>query len=188
MLVSISFSMKAGFNWSRFGNQGWAKQATKLPSNRQSSPPVEFKGKTVIITGSGAGLGRAYALMFGKLGANLVINDLSKENAEKVVQEVKAGEINYAMFLWSILTPEYSWWSSRCCCLLGRGRRDYSESSCRRIWHSSCAGGQRRYPTRQGFCQYGWKDVGPSDSGPYARYLQGKYLTLLSSFGSWLKN
>lgn len=32
--------------------------------------------------------------MFGKLGANIVINDLSKENAEKVVQEVKAGEIS----------------------------------------------------------------------------------------------
>lgn len=55
---------------------------------------MEFKGKTVIITGSGAGLGRAYALMFGKLGANIVINDLSKGNADKVVQEVKTGEIS----------------------------------------------------------------------------------------------
>jgi multifunctional beta-oxidation protein len=29
--------------------------------------------------------------MFGKLGANVVINDVSKENAEKVVEEVKKG-------------------------------------------------------------------------------------------------
>jgi hypothetical protein len=31
--------------------------------------------------------------MFGKLGANVVINDVTKEPAEKVVQEVKDGEL-----------------------------------------------------------------------------------------------
>ncbi|WWC89694.1 uncharacterized protein L201_004619 [Kwoniella dendrophila CBS 6074] len=69
---------------------GWAKKAKSLPANKQSSPSIDFKGKTVIVTGSGAGLGREYALMFGKLGANVVINDVSKEGAEKVVGEVKA--------------------------------------------------------------------------------------------------
>ncbi len=29
--------------------------------------------------------------MFGKLGANVVVNDVSKENAAKVVDEVKSG-------------------------------------------------------------------------------------------------
>lgn len=53
---------------------------------------MSYKGKTVIITGAGAGLGRSYALVLAKLGANIVINDVSKENADKVVQEVKAGE------------------------------------------------------------------------------------------------
>ncbi|WVQ69702.1 uncharacterized protein L199_007922 [Kwoniella botswanensis] len=69
---------------------GWAKTAKSLPPNKQVSPPITFKDKTVIITGAGAGLGRDYALMFGKLGANVVINDVSKDGAEKVVEEVKA--------------------------------------------------------------------------------------------------
>ncbi|TXT13599.1 hypothetical protein VHUM_00966 [Vanrija humicola] len=61
----------------------------KLPKNPQGAP-ISFKGQTVIITGAGAGLGRAYALLYGKLGANVVINDVSAENANKVVEEVKA--------------------------------------------------------------------------------------------------
>ncbi|WWC60744.1 uncharacterized protein I303_103320 [Kwoniella dejecticola CBS 10117] len=69
---------------------GWAKTAKTLPHNKQISPAITYKDKTVIITGAGAGLGRDYALMFGKLGANVVINDVSKAGAEKVVEEVKA--------------------------------------------------------------------------------------------------
>lgn len=71
--------------------QGLLQQSKKMPPNKQG-PEVSYKGKTVIITGAGAGLGRSYALVLAKLGANIVINDVSKENADKVVQEVKAGE------------------------------------------------------------------------------------------------
>ncbi|KAG9088940.1 hypothetical protein FRC06_001773 [Ceratobasidium sp. 370] len=56
--------------------------------NDQGDTTVEFKGRTVIITGAGAGLGRAYALMFGKLGANVVVNDVSEGAAKKVADEV----------------------------------------------------------------------------------------------------
>jgi len=46
----------------------------------------------VVITGAGAGLGRAYAHMYGKLGANVVVNDVSEKGANAVVDEVvKAG-------------------------------------------------------------------------------------------------
>ncbi|KJA22896.1 hypothetical protein HYPSUDRAFT_138443 [Hypholoma sublateritium FD-334 SS-4] len=62
--------------------------AKKLPANAQSSPTVRFDGQTVIITGAGAGLGRAYALMYGKLGANVVVNDVSEKGANAVVNEV----------------------------------------------------------------------------------------------------
>ncbi|PVI06258.1 peroxisomal multifunctional enzyme type 2 [Periconia macrospinosa] len=54
------------------------------------SPKVEqpsFKDKVVLVTGGGAGLGRAYALLFAKLGAKLVINDLA--NPDTVVQEIQ---------------------------------------------------------------------------------------------------
>ncbi|KAJ7494672.1 peroxisomal hydratase-dehydrogenase-epimerase [Mycena galericulata] len=71
---------------------GKLKLAATLPPNTQSSPEVRFDGKTVVITGAGAGLGRAYALMYGKLGANVVVNDVSEKGANTVVAEVvKAG-------------------------------------------------------------------------------------------------
>ncbi|KAH7930228.1 peroxisomal hydratase-dehydrogenase-epimerase [Leucogyrophana mollusca] len=64
--------------------------ASTLPPNAQSSPPVRFDGKTVLITGAGAGLGRAYALMYGRLGANVVVNDVSEKGATAVCEEIRA--------------------------------------------------------------------------------------------------
>src|SRR4051794_41793135 len=37
---------------------------------------VRFEDRTVIVTGAGRGLGRAYALEVGRRGANVVVNDL----------------------------------------------------------------------------------------------------------------
>ncbi|KAF9236745.1 hypothetical protein BU15DRAFT_76706 [Melanogaster broomeanus] len=66
--------------------------ASTLPPNAQSTPAVRFDGQTVIITGAGAGLGRAYALMYGRLGANVVVNDVNEKGANAVCDEVrKAG-------------------------------------------------------------------------------------------------
>ncbi|KAI5982272.1 hypothetical protein EDD15DRAFT_2391356 [Pisolithus albus] len=64
--------------------------AAKLPPNAQATPPIRFDGKTVIITGAGAGLGRAYALMYGRLGANVVVNDVNEKGATGVCKEVEA--------------------------------------------------------------------------------------------------
>ncbi|HNG79373.1 MAG TPA: SDR family oxidoreductase [Burkholderiaceae bacterium] len=47
-------------------------------------------GRTVLITGAGAGLGRAYALAFAAEGANVVVNDIRREAAEAVAAEVRA--------------------------------------------------------------------------------------------------
>jgi len=46
--------------------------------------------RTVIITGAGGGLGRAYALAFGQAGANVVVNDIRIEAATQVANEVIA--------------------------------------------------------------------------------------------------
>jgi multifunctional beta-oxidation protein len=41
------------------------------------------------VTGAGAGIGRAYSLMYAKLGAKVCVNDFSEKNANAVVDEIK---------------------------------------------------------------------------------------------------
>ncbi|KAF2790188.1 multifunctional beta-oxidation protein-like protein [Melanomma pulvis-pyrius CBS 109.77] len=60
--------------------------AGQLPPNNPGEK-LDFKDKVVLITGGGAGLGRAYALLFSKLGAKIVVNDLV--NPDTVVQEIQ---------------------------------------------------------------------------------------------------
>ncbi|MCC4117566.1 SDR family oxidoreductase [Aromatoleum toluclasticum] len=48
-------------------------------------------GRTVIITGAGGGLGRAYALAFAAEGANVVVNDIRNEAAVAVASEIREG-------------------------------------------------------------------------------------------------
>ena len=72
--------------------QAKIQEGAKRDTNPQSSPEVRFDGKTVIVTGAGGGLGRAYSLMFAKLGANVVVNDVSEKSAKAVVEEITSGE------------------------------------------------------------------------------------------------
>jgi 3-oxoacyl-[acyl-carrier protein] reductase len=51
---------------------------------------MEVKGKTVLITGSASGLGKAMALGFGKLGAKVIVSDINEESIKLVVDEIKA--------------------------------------------------------------------------------------------------
>jgi 3-oxoacyl-[acyl-carrier protein] reductase len=49
---------------------------------------MRLKDKVAIITGSGQGLGKAYALAYVKEGAKVVIAEINLENAEKVAKEI----------------------------------------------------------------------------------------------------
>lgn len=59
---------------------------------------ISFEGQVALVTGAGAGLGRAYALDLAKRGAKVVVNDLGgdphgtgadRAAAQKVVDEIK---------------------------------------------------------------------------------------------------
>ena len=51
-----------------------------------------FKGQTVIVTGSSSGIGKACAVYLGQLGANVVVNYSSNEEAaNEVLEEIKKG-------------------------------------------------------------------------------------------------
>ncbi|MHC4753366.1 MAG: SDR family oxidoreductase [Planctomycetota bacterium] len=52
--------------------------------------PDLLKGKTIIITGGGTGLGKAMATRFGELGADLVIASRTQEILDRSAQEIAA--------------------------------------------------------------------------------------------------
>ena len=50
---------------------------------------MNFKNKTIIITGASSGIGRATAILFAGEGANIVIADINEEGGHKAVDLIK---------------------------------------------------------------------------------------------------
>jgi len=56
---------------------------------------MQLKNKTVLITGSSKGIGKATALLFAKEGANIIVNYKSDENeAKNTINEIKSHSSN----------------------------------------------------------------------------------------------
>ena len=49
----------------------------------------DLKGKVAIITGARRGMGRTHAIALAKAGAKVVVSDISLEDCQKVVEEIK---------------------------------------------------------------------------------------------------
>jgi 3-oxoacyl-[acyl-carrier protein] reductase/2-hydroxycyclohexanecarboxyl-CoA dehydrogenase len=51
---------------------------------------MRLDGKRAVVTGAGRGIGRAIALKLAEEGADVVLGDVNRENAERVAEEIRA--------------------------------------------------------------------------------------------------
>src|SRR6266403_1044493 len=59
-------------------------------SQHRRRASMELEGQVAIVTGAGRGIGRATALELARLGADIVVAELDRANADRTAAEVQA--------------------------------------------------------------------------------------------------
>jgi 3-hydroxy-3-methylglutaryl CoA synthase/NAD(P)-dependent dehydrogenase (short-subunit alcohol dehydrogenase family)/putative sterol carrier protein len=99
----------SGYFWKAAPQPGAAAVVNALPE-------IRFDGRVAIVTGAGAGLGKAYALELARRGAKVIVNDYggprdgagtgSSAPADKVVEEIRAAGGQAVANYDNVATPE----------------------------------------------------------------------------------
>jgi len=112
--VKMAFKRKGVDKERGFVNYFW--KAVPVPGAAAEKDKIRFDDRVAVVTGAGAGLGRAYALELAKRGARVVVNDLggardgsgqgSSSAADMVVDEIKALGAEAVANYDNVATPE----------------------------------------------------------------------------------
>ena len=68
---------------------------------------MRFKDKTVIVTGSGAGIGRASAVAFAREGANVVVNSVHEKSGRETLELIQAQKAKGLLVCGDVSNPEH---------------------------------------------------------------------------------
>ena len=112
--VRMVFRKRADDPQRGFVNYFW--KAAPAPGAAEEMSRISFAGQVAVVTGAGAGLGRAYALELAKRGAKVVVNDLggardgsgdgSSTPADRVVEEIRSAGGDAVANYDNVATPE----------------------------------------------------------------------------------